>query len=189
MIKIRDKIINVPIEELKEYEKNSRIHTEDQISRLVEIIDKFGFTTPLLIDKNNMLIAGHGRKLAAQRLNMETLPCIVVDDLTKNEIKALRIADNRIAELAETNLENIKEEYVLLKEEGLEYLTGYEEKDFKIADEEDNSLKEVNFTVSGDKIDKILQKVKDILNDDIGVGKGRKEYLIEGLNKLLDGKK
>lgn len=140
-VKVRKQIKEVEISKLKEYYKNNKIHTEDQISLLVQAIDKFGFTTPLLIDSNNIIIAGHGRKVAADRLGLKKVPCIVIDDLTENEIKALRIADNRIGELAETSMLNIKEEYFDLLESGsgIEFLTGYTEEDFSDLLEEDNT--------------------------------------------------
>ena len=108
------------------------------------MIDKFGFTTPLLIDNNKTIIAGHGRKLAAEKLGMKELPCIVIDDLSENEITALRIADNRISELADHDWKNIKEEWTFLNEEGsgLEFLTGYKEDDF-LGVEELQEIKEV----------------------------------------------
>ena len=62
MIKVRKEIKEIALDKLKEYSKNNKIHTEEQISLLVQIIDKFGFTTPLLIDKEYNIIAGHGRK-------------------------------------------------------------------------------------------------------------------------------
>lgn len=131
MVKLRKDIKLIAIDKLLEYEKNNKVHTEEQISLLVQIIDKFGFTTPLLIDKKKNIIAGHGRKKAAERLGMKELPCLIINDLSDNEIRALRIADNRVAELAETHLEYLEEEWTFLKEDnsGLEYLTGYEEKD------------------------------------------------------------
>jgi len=84
---VRKDIKLISTDKLKDYEKNNKVHTEEQISLLVQIIDKFGFTQPLLIDKNNVIIAGHGRKIAADKLGMNKLPCIVIDDLTEHEIK------------------------------------------------------------------------------------------------------
>jgi site-specific DNA-methyltransferase (adenine-specific) len=144
MVKIRDRIKYVSTSDLKEYEKNNKKHSEDQVSLLVQMIAKFGFTTPLLIDKKYNIIAGHGRKLAAEKLGMKKLPCIIIDDLSENEIKALRIADNRIGELANTDWTNIQDEFNYLQDEGsgLEFLTGYKEEDF-LGVEELNEPKEV----------------------------------------------
>ena len=144
MVKIRDKIKYINTTLLKEYEKNNKKHSDDQVSLLVQMIDKFGFTTPILVDNDYNIIAGHGRKLAAEKLGMKELPCIIIDDLSENEIKALRIADNRISELADHDWKNIKEEWTFLNEEGsgLEFLTGYKEDDF-LGVEELQEIKEV----------------------------------------------
>lgn len=153
MVTFRDKIQIRSVRDLLEYSKNNKIHTDNQISLLVEMIDKFGFTQPLLIDKNNTIIAGHARKIAAEKLGMKELPCIVIDDLTPAQIKALRIADNRIAELADNDMLNIKEEYFNLLEEepGLEFLTGYTQDDFTdIINDENTSSKEEDYVIPED---------------------------------------
>jgi hypothetical protein len=156
MVKIRDRIKYVSTSDLKEYEKNNKKHSEDQVSLLVQMIDKFGFTTPLLIDKKYNIIAGHGRKLAAEKLGMKKLPCIIIDDLSENEIKALRIADNRISELASREYDNIEEEYKYLKSlgSGIEFLTGYMDNNFTF--QEDNEEKLVSEIESSNKSYKIV---------------------------------
>lgn len=162
MIKVRKEIKEIALDKLKEYSKNNKIHTEEQISLLVQIIDKFGFTTPLLIDKEYNIIAGHGRKKAAETLGMKEVPCILIDDLTENEIKELRIADNRVAELAETSLFNIKEEWDLLKDTntGLEFLTGYGEDDFDfLTEEESKEVTEDDFEAPDD-IEEVKTNIK-----------------------------
>lgn len=171
-IKIRDNIKQVDITKLKEYKKNNKIHTEEQISLLVQIIDRFGFTTPLLIDKDKNIIAGHGRKLAAVKLGMKKLPCIEMDDLSEDEIKTLRIADNRIGEIAETSFINIQEEYLELKDNGsgIEFLTGYTEEDFDFLQEEDTEIQEDDFETPEDT-DKIETDIK--LGDIIQLGNHR----------------
>ena len=138
MVKLRDKIIKIPAKKLAEYSRNNKVHPEAQISLLIENIERFGFTQPLLVDKDNVIIAGHGRFEAANRLNMKELPCIVMDDLSDIEIKALRIADNRIAEMGETDLLNLKEEFLELAEDdsSLEFLTGYDSKDLNLFQDE-----------------------------------------------------
>lgn len=117
-LKLRDKIVKIDISKLKEYEKNNKNHPEGQIALLMQNIREFGFTNPLLIDKENVIIAGHARFKAGQNLNLKSLPCIMVDDLTEQQIRALRIADNRVGELAETNFDFLKEEWLSLKEDG-----------------------------------------------------------------------
>lgn len=192
MVAIRNKIIMKKVSELKGYAKNNKNHPEEQISLLVENIDKFGFTTPLLIDKNNVLIAGHGRKEAAARLNMEEVPCIVVDDLSKKEIQALRISDNRIAEMGETDWLNLKEEWLDLRDsEGdLEFLTGYKEEDFQLTSDEQTEVVEDNFVDPKD-----IQEVKTDLKKGSIIRLGNHRVMCgdstirEEVDKLIDGNK
>lgn len=143
---------------LKEYEKNNKIHNEEQISLLVQNIDKFGFTTPLLIDKDNVLIAGHGRKLAGEKLGIKKVPCIMIDDLKENEIKALRIADNKLNAMGEDNLAFIKEEWLELSESGLDFLTGWKEEEFDF-EEESTEVEEDDFEAPDD-VEEIKTEIK-----------------------------
>lgn len=91
------KITEVPIEELKNYEKNSRTHSKKQIAQVVASIKEFGFTNPILIDEENVLIAGHGRLMAAKELEMDAIPCVRLSHLSEAQKKAYVIADNKIA--------------------------------------------------------------------------------------------
>ncbi len=97
-MKLVDKIVKKPIDELLPYFANPKIHPSSQIDKIASSIKHFGFTVPLVIDKGNEVIAGHGRLEAAKKLGLKEVPCIVRDDLTEAEIRAFRIADNRVAE-------------------------------------------------------------------------------------------
>lgn len=79
------------------YANNSRTHSEEQVAQIAASIREFGFTNPLLIDEANGIIAGHGRLMAARKLGMEDVPCIVIAGLTEAQKKALVIADNKLA--------------------------------------------------------------------------------------------
>lgn len=91
------KIEYVKLSDLKVYDKNARMHSEQQILQVMNSISEFTFTNPVLIDENNVLIAGHGRSMAAERLGMVEVPAIRLIGLTEEKRKALRIADNQIA--------------------------------------------------------------------------------------------
>ncbi len=86
-----------PIADLIQYARNSRTHNEEQITQIMASIKEFGFTNPILIGSDNVIIAGHGRLLAAQRLGLTEVPVICLPDLTETQRKALVIADNKIA--------------------------------------------------------------------------------------------
>ncbi len=88
------------IDSLKPYPGNARKHNDKQIGKIAASIDRFGFNNPALADKNNTIIAGHGRIEAAKRLGIKEIPVICLDHLTEDEIKAYILADNKLAELA-----------------------------------------------------------------------------------------
>ena len=95
---------NIPITELKPYPNNPR-KNDHAVDAVAASIREFGFKVPLVIDKDGVIVAGHTRYKAAQKLGLKELPCIVADDLTDDQIKAFRLADNKIAELAEWDFE------------------------------------------------------------------------------------
>ncbi len=97
-------IISKKIEEIKEYENNPR-NNDNAVEYVARSIKDFGFKIPIIVDKNNVIVAGHTRYKAAKELNLTEVPCIVADDLTDEQIKVFRLVDNKSAELAEWNLE------------------------------------------------------------------------------------
>lgn len=86
------------IEELIPYERNAKKHTERQIKNIAKSIDKFGFVQPLVVDCDGNIVIGHARYEAAKRLKLLTVPCVCVDDLTDEQVRELRILDNRLNE-------------------------------------------------------------------------------------------
>lgn len=90
-------IIEKNINDLIPYARNARIHSEEQITRLASSIKEFGFINPVLIDKGNGIIAGHGRVEAAKKLKLKTVPCLLVEHLTDMQKKAYILADNKLA--------------------------------------------------------------------------------------------
>jgi len=91
------KIEYVDINSIKPYENNPR-HNEEAIPYVMNSIKEFGFKNPIIIDKNNVIIAGHTRLESAKRLGMKEVPIIHADDLTEEQVKAFRLADNKVAE-------------------------------------------------------------------------------------------
>ena len=100
-----DKVIKRAVASLVPYARNSRTHSDEQVSQIMASIREWGWTTPVLITEDGMIVAGHGRVLAAQRLGLEEVPCVVASGWTEAQIRAYVIADNRIAENAGWNLE------------------------------------------------------------------------------------
>lgn len=97
-------IVNKRIDELIPYEKNPR-KNDEAVKYVAESIKQFGFKVPIVIDKDNVIVAGHTRYKASKKLKLEEVPCIVADDLTDEQIKAYRLADNKVAEKAEWDFE------------------------------------------------------------------------------------
>ena len=93
-------IVEVAIGDLKPYANNPRLN-DVAIKYVKESIEKFGFKVPLVIDTHNVIVCGHTRYEAAKQLKMESLPCIRADDLSEEQIKAFRLADNKVAEFSE----------------------------------------------------------------------------------------
>jgi hypothetical protein len=93
------KIEQIPTEKLIPYARNAKRHDAAQISKIAGSIREFGFNAPVLIDRNNGIIAGHGRVMAAQKLELKDVPCIRLGHLTDTQRRAYILADNRLAEI------------------------------------------------------------------------------------------
>lgn len=154
-------IVYKNVADLIPYARNSRTHDKDQVSQIVASIKEFGFTNPVLIDDEGLIIAGHGRVQAAQKLNLKTVPTICLDYLTEAQKKAYVIADNRLALNAGWDFDMLKVELNDLND--LEFdvsLLGFDDKEINdiLADpteglvDEDSTpdLVEDPITVEGD---------------------------------------
>ena len=91
-------ILNLKLSEIKPYERNAKKHDEKQIKNVMESINHFGFVQPVVVDKNNVLIIGHCRTVAAKRLHMKEVPCYRMEDLTEEQVDKLRLLDNKLNE-------------------------------------------------------------------------------------------
>lgn len=97
------------VETLTPYINNPR-RNDQAVDKVAASIAEFGFKVPIVVDKNNVIVTGHTRYKAAQKLNMDQVPCILADDLTEAQIKAFRLTDNRVAEEAEWDLDMLQVE-------------------------------------------------------------------------------
>lgn len=105
----------IKINDLKEYENNPRIN-DGAVEAVANSIKEFGFKVPIVIDKNNVIIAGHTRLKASKLLGLEKVPCIVADDLTEEQIKGFRLVDNKTSELAEWDIDKLEIELAELQD-------------------------------------------------------------------------
>ena len=121
------KIESLPIEELKVYENNPRRIPEEAIDAVANSIREFGFKVPIIVDSERVIIAGHTRLLAAEKLGLEDVPCIVAVDLSPEQVKAFRLADNKTCELSGWDFEKLEAELAELKLDMSDF--GFEVKD------------------------------------------------------------
>lgn len=91
-------IVYKPIKELKPYKKNAKKHSKEQVEQIANSIKEFGFTQPVIIDKYNSVVAGHGRILGAKKAGLKQVPTVCLEDLTEEQIKAYRLVDNKLNE-------------------------------------------------------------------------------------------
>ena len=116
-----------PTEKLVPYARNARTHSEEQVAQIAASIVEFGFTNPILAGSDGVIVAGHGRLAAAQKLGLDTVPVVVLDHLTSTQRRALIIADNRIAENAGWDDAMLRIELQSLQEDGFNLdITGFD---------------------------------------------------------------
>ena len=163
---------HIPIDQLIPYERNNKIHDEAQIKKIAKSIKELWFRAPILVDENLVILAWHWRLAAAKKLKLKEVPVIQYTDLTEDQKKKYRLLDNRLADLSEYDLENLKLELQELNDERLNGL--FEEFDLKLEEEERDEDKEDE--VPAVQLDPIVQEW-DIFELE---GKNGKHYLICG---------
>lgn len=137
------------LKDIKPYEKNPR-KNDDAVPYVLESIKEYGFKVPIVIDKNGVIVTGHTRYKAASQLGLAEVPCIIADDLTDKQIKAFRLADNKVSDYS------LWDNKLLLEElEGLEDIfTGFDTSDIF------NDLLNEAETVSEELVDGFYYEIK-----------------------------
>ena len=137
MAKIAE-VQEVSLSKLKPYAKNAKKHPQEQVDLLERSIKEYGFLNPCLIDRDYNVIAGHGRIMAAKQIGMDTVPCLFVEGLTEAQYKAYVLADNRLTELGEWNMDLVMMELQDLQDMDFDIsLTGFEMPEQKVKAEDD----------------------------------------------------
>lgn len=163
-------IIEKNINDLKEYTNNPR-NNDEAVEPVANSIKEFGFKVPIIIDKDNVIIAGHTRLKAAKKLKLKKVPCIIADDLNEEQIRAFRLADNKVSEIAtwDYNALNFELENILSLDmtmfdfdiSGIDDTFGT---DFELPDEDKNELEQITFTLHNEQAEFIkysLTKIED----------------------------
>jgi len=179
----------VSINDLIPYARNSRTHSDEQVTQIAASIKEFGFTNPVLIDKDNGIIAGHGRVMAAKKLKLKEVPCIVADGWTDAQKKAYIIADNKLALNAGWDNAMLALEFAELEELGFDLsLTGFSEAELAAI----NPL-EVTGLTDEDAVPEAPDTPVTVLGDVWLLGNHRlmcgDSTSIDAVEKLMDGQK
>lgn len=153
------KVFELRLDLLKEYENNPRFN-DGAVEKVAESIKEFGFKVPIIIDKDNTIVAGHTRYKAAQKLGLKKVPCIIADDLTAEKVKAFRLADNKVSEYSSWDQDKLYKELMELKVV-----------DF---DTEKFGFETKNIDVSGADLDEIMKQFEgqsklEIVDDNFNV--------------------
>lgn len=148
------KIVDKRLDEIRPYEKNPR-RNDAAVEYVAESIKAFGWKQPIVIDKDGVIIVGHTRYKAAQSLGIEKVPCLIADDLTPEQVKAYRLADNKTGELAEWDFGTLEEELAEL----VDSLTDIDMADFGFADEIDEYPNEDELDADTQTDDKTVERL------------------------------
>ena len=162
--------MNIEYKKLKTltpYEKNTKKHDKTQINNVAESIKQYGFVQPIVVDKNDVIVIGHCRYEAAKKLKLETVPCVCVDELTDEQVKALRIVDNKSNE-SPWDMEFLADELARTDLNGFDFDFGLDIMDESdIPDVEEKELKpyeKVHYLISLDinRNDEVIKLIKQI---------------------------
>ena len=169
------------VSDLTPYARNSRTHSDDQVAQIAASIKEWGFTTPVLIDPDGGIIAGHGRVMAAQRLGLEDVPCIIAEGWSEAQKRAYVIADNKLALNAGWDVEALRIEFGDLEVLGFDLtLTGFDAEEIAafefdadaetdmpdLADGDREPFQQMAFTLHDDQ----AEEVKAALEKSKGMG-------------------
>ena len=175
-------VIDKKLSELKPYEKNPR-KNDEAVKYVMKSIKEFGFKVPIIIDKNNVIVCGHTRYKASKKLKLDTVPCIIADDLTEEQIKAFRLADNKVSEKAEWDFDLLDDE--------LKGIFDFDMTDFGF--ELDNIEEKPTQEVIEDEVPDVPEESKAKYGDIYQLGNHRlmcgDSTSIDDVEKLMDGNK
>lgn len=185
-----NKMKSIDVKDLIPYVNNSRTHSEEQVTQVASSIKEFGFTNPILIDEKNGVIAGHGRLMAAKKLGLDSVPCIVLEGLTDAQKKAYVIADNQLALNSEWDLDALKLEIDHLQEVDFDIdLLGFDDEFLSGILEEEPS----EGLTDEDDVPEPPEKPVTVLGDIWRLGNHRlmcgDSTSIDAVDKLMDGQK
>ena len=193
-------IIQKKLADIVPYANNTKKHDETQIKNVAESIKKYGWVQPIVIDNDGTIVIGHCRALAAEKLGMEEVPCVVVSDLTEEEINALRIVDNKTnespwdfdllsAELPEIDLSGFEFDFEF---GGEDYSPDDFGEEFSLADGDKPEICQMTFTLHArqkELIEHAIQQVKENVSETFGNTNANGNGLYEVVRQWAERKK
>ena len=196
------KVANRNLAELTPYADNAKKHDSTQIANVAESIKQFGFVQPIVIDRDGVIVIGHCRALAAKKLGMKEVPCVCVDDLTPEQVKALRIVDNKSnespwdfdilsGELADFDFGDFDFDFSL-EDEGEDYSPDEFGDDFTLPDGDKPEICQMTFTLHKQQkelIEYAISIVKDNVTETFGNTNGNGNALYEVVKQWAEQRK
>lgn len=195
-------IIQKKLADIVPYANNAKKHDETQIKNVAESIKKYGWVQPIVIDDDGTIVIGHCRALAAEKLGIEEVPCVVVSDLTEEEINALRIVDNKTnespwdmdllsAELPEIDLSDFEFDFEF-EFGGEDYSPDDFGEEFSLADGDKSEICQMTFTLHArqkELIEHAIQQVKENVSETFGNTNANGNGLYEVVRQWAERKK
>ena len=196
------KVANRNLAELTPYAGNAKKHDSTQIANVAESIKQFGFVQPIVIDQNGVIVIGHCRALAAKKLGMKEVPCVCVDDLTPEQVNALRIVDNKSNE-SPWDFDILPDELAELDFSGFDFDFGFEDEgenyspdefsdDFTLQDGDKPEICQMTFTLhqrQKELIEYAISAVKDNVTETFGNTNGNGNALYEVVKQWAEQRK
>lgn len=194
-----DRVELVDVDKLIPYHNNPKTHPEEQVDKIASSIKNYGFTVPVVIDDEYEIIMGHGRLQAARKLGLREIPAIVRDDLTEAEMRALRIADNRLTE-GDWDIEALAEELDLLEMDGVDLsFTGFDDEeieqiqfpadidaDFEVEESANKDFREYTFLLTDGQYDVVRERIEEAIERGLGDHKDNPHRHSNALYHLLN---
>ena len=167
------KVENKLLAAIVPYAKNAKKHDKRQINNVAESIKQYGFVQPIVIDRDGVIVIGHCRALAAKKLGMNEVPCVCVDDLTTEQVNALRLVDNKSNE-SDWDYDFLADELAELDLSGFEFDFGidteYEDEnygdEFSLKDGDREPIQNMTFTFSDDEAEIIKEAISEMKKTD-----------------------
>lgn len=191
-------VINMMIEDLIPYEKNPRVNDE-AVKYVANSIKEFGFKVPIIVDKNNVIVAGHTRYKACKELGIKNVPVIIADDLNEEQIKAFRLADNKVSEKAEWDFNMLDAELADLDIDMSDF--GFDKldiniddygTDFELPEGDKNEICQITFTLhekQKELIEYAMNQVKDDIEETFGNNNSNGNAIYEVVRQWAEQKK